>query len=374
MDVNGGVRIYRDGVRVYDFGEPDNDWLELDARRVNKPTAKLSRNQILGVLRLSAEDSTDLVEKANREGFIAGATYEEFKAAVTSVLLDVEADMNPDRKRLRSVLGKGTGSNISSRIEELRESIKDSKELEKIEPHIQKLEKEVERYTQVLMKAAVPGMAFGSMIHNVEKKLSELRSAVRIGAGIGVIKSMVEDLHNAMSPVTILLKNAGMKRTKASWLIRQALASARYRFDAHKIEFINGLEHGDEDFVIEGPIQVLVGAITNLISNAIHWIEIGKPRNRKFYIGTTLDLQGGPAIIVADSGPGFGSDDPGDVIEPFYSRRGGMGLGLYLVHEVMTKMFTPGNQGDLVFPAKGDVALAKEFTGAVVALRFPKKP
>jgi hypothetical protein len=287
LDQNGGVRIYRDGVRVYDFGEPDNDWLELDARRINKPTSKISRTQILGVLRLSAEESTGLVEKANREGFISGKSYDRFKEAVTSVLIDVEADMQIDRKRVRSVLGKGSGSNISTRIDELRESVKDSKDLDKIEPHIKKLEQEVERYTQVLMKAAVPGLAFGGMIHNVEKKLSELRSAVGAGAGISVIRNMVEDLHRAMSPVTILLKNSGMKKTTASWLIRQAMASAEYRFKAHKIIYTNGLAEGGSDFVINGPVQVLVGAVTNLISNAIHWIDIGNPKVRRFYIGTT---------------------------------------------------------------------------------------
>jgi hypothetical protein len=54
LDENGGVRIYRDGIRVYDFGEPGNDWLNLDLRRVNTPTARTSNNQILGAMRLDA--------------------------------------------------------------------------------------------------------------------------------------------------------------------------------------------------------------------------------------------------------------------------------------------------------------------------------
>lgn len=32
---NGGIRVYRDKVRVYDYGEPGNDWLNLDIERVN---------------------------------------------------------------------------------------------------------------------------------------------------------------------------------------------------------------------------------------------------------------------------------------------------------------------------------------------------
>ena len=37
LEANCGVRVYRDGIRVYDYGEPENDWLGLDARRVNVP-------------------------------------------------------------------------------------------------------------------------------------------------------------------------------------------------------------------------------------------------------------------------------------------------------------------------------------------------
>lgn len=32
-----GVSIYRDGFRVLPYGEPDDDWLRLDQRRVNNP-------------------------------------------------------------------------------------------------------------------------------------------------------------------------------------------------------------------------------------------------------------------------------------------------------------------------------------------------
>jgi hypothetical protein len=44
-----------------------------------------------------------------------------------------------------------------------------------------------------------------------------------------------------------------------------------------------------------------------------------------------------------------------------------MGLGLYIVNEVMRT-----NKGRLVFPDSGDIELADEFDGAVVALQFPQ--
>ena len=44
---NGGIRVYRDGMRIYDYGESGNDWLGLDQARINAPTLKIGNKLIL---------------------------------------------------------------------------------------------------------------------------------------------------------------------------------------------------------------------------------------------------------------------------------------------------------------------------------------
>ena len=63
LNNNSGIRVFRDGLRIYDYGEPENDWLGLDLRRVNQPTKRLSNNIILGAVYLKRSESSDLVEK-----------------------------------------------------------------------------------------------------------------------------------------------------------------------------------------------------------------------------------------------------------------------------------------------------------------------
>ena len=46
----GGVKVYRDNQRVYNYGEPRTDWLELDSKRVNRPGRYLSNNVIVGAV------------------------------------------------------------------------------------------------------------------------------------------------------------------------------------------------------------------------------------------------------------------------------------------------------------------------------------
>lgn len=366
LDENGGVRIYRDGIRVYDFGEPGNDWLNLDIRRVNTPAARTSNNQILGALRLEATDSGDLREKSNREGFLETPAYADFRDAVTSVLTNVEAEKGKDQKRLREILGKGTGQKLFTKLTELRGALEDRGVLAEVETKLEAVEQEFEIYRDQLLHAAVPGLSLGIMLHGAEKILDELRTATRKGAEADRIKELVDRLYRAMRPVTNLLKNPAVAKTSASVLIKEAVFSTELRLKRHGIELSDGTKDDCEDFQVEGSKQMLVASITNLIDNAIHWLEVKNPKKKRLLISTTKDLEGGPAIFVADNGPGFGNDDPEDLITPFFTRRnGGMGLGLYIVNEVMRT-----NKGKLVFPDSGDIELPVGFDGAVVALQF----
>jgi len=207
LDENGGIRIYRDGIRVYDFGEPGNDWLNLDLRRVNTPTARTSNNQILGALRLDATTSNDLREKTNREGFIENQAFADFRNAVISVLTQVEAEKGIDQKKLREAIGKGTGKRVFEKLTEIREVLEQKGILAELEPVLKQTERELEMYKDQLLHAAVPGLTIGMMLHGAEKILDELRAATNKNASPERIKELVERLYRAMRPVTNLLKN-----------------------------------------------------------------------------------------------------------------------------------------------------------------------
>lgn len=364
LDENGGIRVYRDGIRVYDFGEPGNDWLNLDMRRVNTPSARTSNNQVLGALRLDSTLSEDLREKSNREGFIENAAYAEFRSAVTSLLTNIEAEKTKDQRRLREVLGKGTGQKIFTKLAELREVLAAKGVLEAVEPRLKEVEKEMEIYRDQLLHAAVPGLSIGIMLHGVEKTIEELREAARRNAGPEKFKYLVDQLYRGMRPVTNLLKNPGVAETSASTLLKEAIFSTELRLQRHGVKLVaSGVI---EDFKIRGSKQMLIASLTNLIDNAIHWLEIKAPPEKLLYLGVSKDLEGGPAIIVADNGSGFGTDDPEDLIAPFFTRRnGGMGLGLYIVSEVMRV-----NNGRLLFPSRSEASIPARFDGAVVALQF----
>ena len=46
-----GIGIYRNLFRIRPYGDSNYDWLELNQKRINNPTVKLSTNQIVGFIK-----------------------------------------------------------------------------------------------------------------------------------------------------------------------------------------------------------------------------------------------------------------------------------------------------------------------------------
>ncbi len=82
LDFASGVSIYRDGFRLLPYGEPDNDWLRLDIRRVQNPTLNLSNNQIIGSIIISSVSNPELRDQSNREGIIESNALNDLRELI----------------------------------------------------------------------------------------------------------------------------------------------------------------------------------------------------------------------------------------------------------------------------------------------------
>jgi signal transduction histidine kinase len=369
LDQNGGVRVYRDGVRVYDFGEPGNDWLGLGGRRVNIPTVRVSNNQIIGAVSLAGGQSTDLREKTNREGFIENYAYDLFQQAVLFALTQVEAERKEDKERLREQYSrKRPKQPVIEEVAHLRRELEKRGLTKELGRHLDTIEKDFLRVREQLLTAAGPGLMLTTVIHEVEKIIKELTIAVRRGIEPTRVRSLVENLAKTVEGLAFLIRKSGSSQEKASILIQQALFNTEYRLKAHGITVVNGLELGDQDFSVRCTRRLIVSTLMNLIDNAIYWLERKNARRKMLYIGTTFDLDDKPALLVADNGPGF-IDPPDYLVQPFFTRKpDGMGLGLHVADEI-AKL----HKGHLLFPDKSDVSLPRQFTGAIVAFQFAEE-
>jgi signal transduction histidine kinase len=370
LNTNGGVRVYRDGVRVFDMGEPGNDWLELESRRVNRPTVKIGNNQIIGAIHLDGGDSQGLVEKTNREGFLENECYHQFREAVKFALTQVEAERVKDKNRIRRMYSRKSAKEpVMEELSTLRSEVAKRGLTKELGGYLDRIEKQFTDVRERLLTAAGPGLTLSVVVHEVEKIIKELAEALRMGAKKVKVAALVHHLSEIVDGLSFLVRKSGNSRERASVLIKQALFNTSYRLKAHHITVTNGIEdEGDKDFSVSCTRRLVISTLMNLIDNSIYWLENRGAPDKQLYLGTSMDLGEGPALVVADNGPGF-QDPPEYLTEAFFTRKSdGMGLGLHIANEI-AKI----HHGRLKFPEPDELDLPKQFRrGAIVAFVFAK--
>jgi signal transduction histidine kinase len=367
LNFNGGVRVYRNGIRVYDFGEPGNDWLELGGRRVNVPSQRISNNQILGTIQIPSvsQTGTGLIEKTNREGFVENDAYRAFHSAMLFAITQAEQERNIDKKRIRMAYAKGREKElVISDLAELRSELKARNLESQLGEIVDRVESQYREVTERLLVSAGAGLNLAIVLHEVEKNIYDLKEGLERGEDRAHLLERAKRLSDMVDGLTWLTKRSGLSDIALKDLIGHAITNWRFRYSHHRITVTNGIAQGDPEFQVRGYRRLLLTTVMNLVDNSIHWLDT-KAENRRIYIGTTRNLDGKPALIVADNGPGF-LDDPEVLTEPFFTRRPeGMGLGLYIADQIMKQ-----HEGKLVFPMPEDLELDPAFDGAVVAMQF----
>jgi anti-sigma regulatory factor (Ser/Thr protein kinase) len=372
LDQNGGVRVYRDDVRVYNYGEGEDDWLGLDIRRVNSPTRNISRNILIGQIDLDLSASTGLREKTNREGFVLNGAYRRLRQVVLGALATAEGERQKDKAALRNSAGEAPRGpqGITKPIAKLRKEARKHGVAEQMEPSIRKIEQDYEELRDSFLRAGMSNVGLAVVFHEVERGVAVLHRTISSGGSIDQIRTQSGQLQSVLEQSTRLLR----KNERAEHSLRDLVVAARDlllpRFRFHRIRLVSPiLQEGTKDASAIFAFNLALGALTNLLDNAIHWLKVAHPdedgdARRSIYLDV-VEWKGSPAILVADNGTGF-KDSPDEVVQPFFSRRpDGMGLGLYYANMVMQL-----NEGRLELAPADDVDAPEEFDGAAALLVF----
>lgn len=377
LATNGGIRVFRDNMRIWDYGEVDNDWLDLDAKRVNNPSFKLSNRLILAAVYLNSQESTDLKEKANREGFVDNDAYKEFKDACSYAIDKVEMFRNQDKKKIRDAYNtKNKEIPVLDSIDDVKEIIKkeieDSNVLNKLMKKLDRISEDYTRITDNLIKSAGTGLNLVAVLHQIEKIIRGMKDELKSnGMVTDLIKDEVEQLDQLVEGYGLLAKNYKPETQELNKLLDQAIRNDLFRFRKHNISIEKKYLERKKKYMGLCSLNFLINATMNLFDNSIWWLKYAKIKERKIYIDITDDFEGYSTIIVADNGPGFTLTRE-ELISPFITTKpdgAGMGIGLHLTNEIMNSL-----HGKLLFPEPDDFDIPNEFKkGAIVGLAFKKE-
>lgn len=374
LEENGGIRVYRDDIRVYSYGEPGDDWLGLDLRRVNEPTKAISNNNIVGLVSLDMEKSTELHEKTSRDGFDRNDAFHRLRAIVLSALGQLEARRTVDKARMRRVVGNvAKESRISPdhALAQLRQEVERRRLGPEIGKLVDKVGTRVREMQETFLRPGASQMHVATLFHEVDHGVRALYSAIRKGEPIDRLEQRSHALIELLDSFSTFFRKSPEALLKMSDVVRLVCQLNADRFERHRIILSTPILTGEApDFTIRAPRNIVMGAITNMIDNSIYWLDQKWPgdspkKRRAIIVTTSRDFAEGPALLVADNGPGY-QLAPEDVMQPFITLKAdGMGIGMYYTRLVMEAC-----GGHIAFPSRDDVDLPRSYDGARTALVF----
>lgn len=89
----GGVYLYKDNIRILPYGNPENDWLDIEKNRSKSASFYFfNARRMFGVINISKHFNDELKEKAGREGFIENKAYRQLRDILKNFFLQLAAD------------------------------------------------------------------------------------------------------------------------------------------------------------------------------------------------------------------------------------------------------------------------------------------
>ncbi|MEP2987334.1 MAG: ATP-binding protein [Parasphingorhabdus sp.] len=371
---NQGIRVYRDGIRVYNYGEPNDDWLEMDRRRVNRLGKGINRRIAVGAISLELEHTPMLIEKTNREGFIENDSFAKLRAVVDSALGKLESLRSIDKDRLREVTKKSTSLSLpglDNPIDELKQIAIENGWEEQLRPAIERTETRYNEMQEIMLTSGIAGLNMSLAFHEIQHGISDARKNLVAGKDIQIVIEQFDRFDLLLDTYANLLKQEKAQEWELKSILQSNVNLAEVRFTLHGIIHSCPVLTGEHpNFLVKAQRNLLLSAVNNLIDNSIYWLDKrwgGEEKKKYLHIGVSEEFDKGPAIVIADNGPGWRDIRKDEMVRPFRTTKaGGMGIGLYYTDTVMQML-----GGELVLLENGDIdGIPEKADGAIVALVF----
>lgn len=375
LNSNGGVRVFRNGIRIYDYGEPGNDWLNLDIMRVNQPGKTISNNIVIGAVNLDRIASKDLKEKTNREGFVENDAYFKFLSSLRFTLDKVLTERNSDKDRVRKFYSPSAPNqpvigNLRLLQDKITKNIKKGTFQDELLKSIRDIEKDYNTISEIYTRSSSAGLSLSIVIHEIIHMIAELAKAIDKKPINKHVSSLVTSLQKTVSDYAGVIKQSPKSREDLLELIDQSLSNIQFRIKAHELQITSMYKDKTNlNTMVRCAPNLIISTIINLVDNSIWWQNYAQVKKKKLFVDIIdEEPKGFMSILIADNGPGF-SIPPNEAVKPFVSDKpGGMGLGLHLAFEVMN-----GQKGELIFPEDNEIEVPNEFRkGAKLLLAFRK--
>lgn len=363
-----GVRLYRDGFRVYPYGSEHDDWLELDKTALASKGYALNRIQLVGQVEIGRLQNPHLIDQTNREGLRQTPEEAILKETVQFAVERLRDEMNRITREQKDakepfIADETKTADLEKRMKTAIQSIRKvvPSEHREVVQELELMREEFARYAaqareriadmekdadQMLVMAGI-GLMVEVVAHELtrsaEDSLDVLNSLKRKTVP-EEIRRRLESLRASMTSISKRLRildplsvtgRQRKERFNLDELLNDILEAHEAQFERHQVE-LNILlpDRSVQVFAVKG---MVVQVLENLISNSVYWMDVEKQRKMSFKPELTIAVEDNPPRIrFSDNGPGVSKQYKDRIFDLFFSLKDKSrrrGLGLYIARE-----------------------------------------
>lgn len=363
-----GILLFRDGFRVFPYGDDNDDWLGLDRKALRRSGYTLNKTQFIGRVEISRRNNPQLVDQTNREGLretseqqvlieilqyaiqdqlfrfmkYVESQYKGQKLDLTEAKLEVE-DLN---KRAQSAIRKlrKLAPQATAEVETLQQALLEFSEFaDKARLRIE----EVEKQSKQMVEMAGVGLMVEIVAHelaraseNALQNIENLRSKTTPPDIQTKLASLRDQMLSLSKRIRVLdpLSVSGRQTSETfdlNQLIRETVAAHEAQFARHRISVL--LTDDLKPIIIRAVKGMIIQILENLISNSKYWMDMRASREPGYKPKITIDvLENPPTIVYSDNGPGIAAENRERIFRSFFSlkeKQKRRGLGLFIGRE-----------------------------------------
>lgn len=384
----GGVSLYVNDIRVPPYGDPGNDWLDMNLRRTQSPEERPSTNTSIGRMQVW-DDDRRLVAKTDRSGIIDSREFIELRYAAIDSLdwmarrrLDIAERRRRATRASRQRSSSRSQLDVEEAIERVRNEIGEPPGLaQAFEGYVAARDREIDRMREevqlyrTLSTAGISAATFahesvggplkllGDALPSLQRRLEThwMPLPANLAEPLRIIQFGTESL-GALGASTLSLVERDKRRlgrVEVHRVVRNVAEAYRPFVEAHDAHFELVLEPASNP-CLQGSIAAVESIVVNLLTNSLVAIPESVRTPRLVRLATAVDGSE-LSLSVADTGSGIDEHSVEEIWLPgVTSRSQGSGLGLTIVRDTVADL---GGSAEAI--AYGELG------GATFVIRLP---
>ncbi|HEY1757092.1 MAG TPA: sensor histidine kinase [Bryobacteraceae bacterium] len=365
-----GILLFRDGFRVFPYGEDEDDWLALDRKALRRSGYTLNKTQFIGRVEISRATNPHLIDQTNREGLRETPEQQVLLGVMQYVIQDLlfpffkSVERQYKQQKIDLSDAKSEVTNLERRAKNaigvLRNVAKDDKAKETVEDLQQTLLEfsefaerarqriaEVEDESRQMIEMAGVGLMVEVVAHELarasENALENLEALRKNNVPEDVrarLDSLRTEMKSLSKRVRVLdpLSVSGRQRSEVfalQDLVQEILEGHVGQFRRESITV--SVDLPDTPVRVRVVKGMIVQIVENLISNSVYWLAMRKQRQPTFTSKIRISVHSNPAtLIYEDNGAGIAPENRDKIFRAFFSlkeKAKRRGLGLFIARE-----------------------------------------